>query len=114
MRVTVATTFATDPPDSGAALRNFHLYRHVARFHPVDIVALVKQESGRLDRMIAPELREIRIPISAAQLREELRLCEKASGRPVQALAAARLYRLTPDYLQALEASCGRADILIA
>jgi glycosyltransferase involved in cell wall biosynthesis len=114
MRVTVATTFATHPPDCGAALRNFHLYRHVARFHQVEIVALVKQDSGRLDQMIAAQLREIRVPISDAHLSEELRVCEKASGRPVQGLAVARLYRLSPEYLQALDASCRRADVLIA
>jgi glycosyltransferase involved in cell wall biosynthesis/predicted SAM-dependent methyltransferase len=114
MRITVATTHATYPPHSGAALRNFHLYRHVARRHEIELLALVKRDAGARNSIIAPGLREIRIPISAAHEREELRVCEKAGGRPVSDLAAARLYPYTPEYIAALEASCNGADVLIA
>lgn len=114
MRITIATTHATYPPHSGAALRNFHLYRGLARRHEVEILALAKRDSGTLNSTIAPGLREIRIPVSLLHLREELRLCERASGHPVSDIAAARLYRYTPEYLAALKVSCEGADIVVA
>jgi glycosyltransferase involved in cell wall biosynthesis len=114
MRIVVATTYATFPPTSGAAMRNFNLYREIAKRHPVTILALVKQDAGALDAEIAPGLVERRIPISDDQLWEELRLCEKADGNPVGDFAVSHLFRLTPAYVKALKAACDEADVLVA
>lgn len=114
MRATVATTFETWPARSGASLRNLHLYRAIARRLPIDIVALSKQEAGEWDGEIAPGLHERRITISDAHLAEELKVCERADGRPVGDFAAAQLWPLTPRYTLALRRSCARSDLLIA
>jgi glycosyltransferase involved in cell wall biosynthesis len=114
MQLTVATSFATWPPNSGAALRNFHLYSNIARRHPTEIIALVKQESGDLDREIASQLVERRITISPRHLQEELKICAKANGCHVGDFAVARLHPLTPRFGVALRHSCANADIVVA
>jgi glycosyltransferase involved in cell wall biosynthesis len=114
MKIVVATTYATHPPTSGAALRNFHLYGEIAKRHPVRIVALVKQDAGALEAEIAPGLFEQRIPISDDHLWEELRLCEKADGNQVGDFAVSHLFRLTPAYVEALKAACDEADVIVA
>jgi glycosyltransferase involved in cell wall biosynthesis len=114
MHLTVATSFATWPPNCGAALRNFHLYRNIARRHPTEIIALVKQESGNLDSEIAPHLVERRFVISPRHLEEELKICAKANGRHVGDFAVARLHPLTPRFGAALRHSCVTADVVVA
>jgi len=114
MRITVATTFETWPAMSGASLRNFHLYKAIARRNPVNIVALSKKSAGEWDAEIAPGLHEQRISISDDHLNEELKVCALADGRPVGDIAAARLWPLTPRFELALRRSCKTTDILVA
>lgn len=114
MRITVATTFETWPAMSGASLRNFHLYKAIARRNPVSIVALSKKSAGEWDAEIAPGLHEQRISISDDHLNEELKVCALADGRPVGDFAAALLWPLTPRFELALRRSCKNADILVA
>ena len=114
MRLTVATAFPTWPPDSGAALRNYHLYSAIARHHTVDIVSLVKKEAGELAQIIAPGLTETRITISDRHLEAELAICARAGGRPVGDFAVGRLHPFSPRFGMALSRSCADADILVA
>src|SRR5688572_300688 len=114
MRLLVATTFPTWPPRSGAALRNFHLYRHVAQRHPVRLLALVPPAKGRIDAEIAPGLHEERIPFSQAHADAEAHGAKRVPETPTWDISCAWLYPLTPEYLEALRREAEHADIVVA
>src|SRR3954464_5454779 len=63
---------------------------------------------------IAPGVREIRIPKSRGHEAEELRLGAKMSHIPVTDVVMPKLFRYTPEYLQALARSAESAAVLVA
>lgn len=114
MRISIASTFGAWPPIDGASLRNFHLYRHVARVHPVELVSAVHPARGELDAVVAPGLRERRIAVSEGFLAAAAGLSARLGGAPVTDLAMARFHSMTPRFVAALRESCARADVVVA
>lgn len=114
MKLTVAVTFPVWPPRSGGQSRIFHLNRQVARGHNVDIVCIVNANDLPSERVIAPGLREIRVPKSQAHRQAELALAADVPGCSITDIAMPRLVHLSPDYGTALAASLADADLAIA
>lgn len=113
-KISVAVTFPIWPPRGGGQSRIFHLYRHLAKTRPVEIICITNANDLPSDREIAPGLREIRIPKSRAHRKAELKLSRGVPGIPLTDVAAPRLIHLTPDYARALRTSAADAGIAIA
>lgn len=113
-KISVAVTFPVWPPRGGGQNRIFHLYRHLARSHDVDVVCVANANDLPADRELAPGLREIRVPKSPAHRAAELALSRIVPGVPITDVAMPRLVHLTPEYRAALEASAAGADLLVA
>ncbi|WP_395680340.1 glycosyltransferase family 4 protein [Inquilinus sp.] len=113
-KLTVAVTFPVWPPRGGGQSRIFHLYRHVARHHDVEIVSVANANDLPDDREIAPGLREIRVPKSPAHRQAELALAGDVPGVSITDIAMPRLVHLSPDYGAALAASLADADLAVA
>ena len=114
LRVTVATTYPVHPPRGGGQVRIFELYRRIAREVEVDLVTLGRPGEPSFWAEIAPGLREHRVPMSEAHAREEAELTRRANWLPITDVAMPLLYRLTPDYLEALRKSGGTSDLVVA
>ena len=99
--IIAASTFPVDPPRGGGQLRLLHLCRALASLCPVEIVALAGDEDSPSTSVLAPGLREHRIPKTSAHVRAELEL-EQQAGIPVTDIAFADLHRLTPEFLGAV------------
>lgn len=113
-RITLAVTFPVWPPRGGGQSRIFHLYRHVARHHDVEIVSVTNANDLPQIREIAPGLREIRVPKSPAHRQAELALAADVPGVSITDISMPRLIGLSPDYSAALAASVAGADLAIA
>ncbi|OWJ58681.1 glycosyltransferase family 4 protein [Inquilinus limosus] len=113
-KLCVAVTFPIFPPRGGGQSRVFHLYRHLAQSYDVDVVCITNANDLPSDRLVAPGLREIRIPKSSAHRDAELALTRDVGGLPVTDMAMPRLAHLTPEYREALSASLAEAEVVIA
>lgn len=113
-KISVAVTFPIWPPRGGGQSRIFHLYRHLAKTGPVEVICVTNANDLPSDREIAPGLREIRIPKSRAHRMAELELSRAVPGVPLSDVVMPRLVHLTPDYRRAVEASVADAGIVIA
>ena len=113
-KISVAVTFPIWPPRGGGQSRIFHLYRHLAKTCPVDVICITNANDLPSDREIAPGLREVRVPKSRAHRMAELELSRAVPGVPISDVAMPRLIHLTPDYRRALETSVADAGIAIA
>lgn len=113
-RLTVAVTFPVFPPRGGGQSRVFHLYRSLARYADIDLVTLAPAMEPAVTLDLAPGLREIRIPKSAAHEAAEAELARQVGGAPVTDVALPRLYPLTPAYGAALARSAATAMAVIA
>ncbi|HEV8629216.1 MAG TPA: glycosyltransferase, partial [Thermoanaerobaculia bacterium] len=112
--VVVATTFPVTPPRSGGQVRAFQLYRHLARYARVTLVALADPRLPALDHEIAPGLREVRVPRSAAHQESETELSAAIDWVPVTDVALSLFHQKTPAYAQALAGPCRDADAVVA
>ena len=113
-KMTVALTFPVYPPRGGGQSRVFHLYRNLARYFDVDLVTFADYGQAATDEYIAGGLREIRIPKSLPHARREWRAMAKAGGVPVTDVVMPVLYRLSPEYTEALGKSAATSDVLVA
>jgi glycosyltransferase involved in cell wall biosynthesis len=112
-KITVALTYPVYPPRGGGQLRNYHIYRHLARWFGVDLVTFTGSEFSPFRREIAPSLYEIRIPKSQEHQAKEWEI-EAKLGHVCTDVAMLELYHYTPDYLDALHASASHADAVVA
>jgi len=92
----------------------FGLYRHVAREFDVELVTIAGSDAELLDAEIAPGLREIRIPKSAAQQAAETRLEQEVGGVPIGDIGIPLFRAHTPEYTRRLTRSIATADVVIA
>ncbi len=115
-RICVAASFPVFPPRGGGQQRIYHLYRHLAALLDCQIELLTLDHAGEsvLTCDIAPGVKEIRIPKSAAHEAAEREVCRKLGGIPVTDVLLPRFYHLTPEYMEALEGACTQADIVVA
>ncbi|WP_099866397.1 glycosyltransferase family 4 protein [Pararhizobium haloflavum] len=112
-KITVAATFPVYPPRGGGQLRVFHLYRHIAQGHDVDLVTLAPAGSTYQEIAIAPGMTEIRVPRSARHAAHERDLTLAMDRIPVGDVCASLLTALTPDYRAALAYSAHSSDAVI-
>ena len=112
-KLTVGSTFGVHPPRGGGQLRIFHLYREIAARCPVDVIALVAAGERRLERDIAPGLREIRVPKSPRHSEAEAEL-ERDAGVPVTDVAFPELHHLTSGFADAVARSARPDGALVA
>jgi len=106
-KLVVATTFPVYPPRGGGQSRIFNLYRNLARSIDIDLVTLCNRDEPGFEGVIAPGLREIRIPKSEAHHQKEAEYSRTVNWVPLTDVVMPVLYQETPDYVDAL-ASCSR------
>jgi glycosyltransferase involved in cell wall biosynthesis len=113
-KLLVATSFGVTPARGGGQARVLGLYSSLARRGvAVDVVALVESGERAEIRPLAPGLREIRVPRTAAHTQADWEL-QMQSGVPMEDLGLALNHALTPAYGAALERSADDADAVVA
>lgn len=111
-QITIAVPFAVFPPHDIKSRRLFHLYRHLARDFNIEIISLANANEEFFEGLIAPGLREIRIPKSEKHQEAEIALVQKLRANVADATLM-QLYALSPNYLQILKKSAKRADFIL-
>lgn len=113
-RLLVATSFAVTPARGGGQARVLGLYSALAaRGVDVDIVALAERGERAETRELAPRLREIRVPRTAAHAHADWEL-QVATQVPMSDVGLALHHELTPEYGEALARSAAGADAVVA
>ncbi len=112
-KLVVATTFPVHLPQGGGQLRVFNLYRRLATRADIDLVTLGAPGRGG-ERLLAPGLREVRVPKSPAHEAQEAQLSQAVSWIPVTDIAMSLLFEQTPAYIEALAAASLGAEAIIA
>jgi glycosyltransferase involved in cell wall biosynthesis len=113
-QLTVATTFGVTPIQGGGQARIFHLYKNLGTRFEVELVTLGSASDEAFSRLIAPGLREIRIPKTQEHQEAEAEISREVDWLPVTDVVLPQLFHLTPAYSEALEQSCARADTIVA
>ncbi|MFG6176673.1 glycosyltransferase family 4 protein [Halomonas sp. THAF12] len=108
----VLNTFPVYPPMGGGQNRMFHLYRHVASELGVKVTLLVLAPHGSEERCreIAPGLIEHRIPLSAAQYRDQQSLAA-ALEASVDDIAAIEGWRQNSRFIAVLRQYAATATL---
>lgn len=113
-KLVVATTFPIFPARGGGQTRVLGLYGALARRGvEVEVVALVGRTDRAGTRELAPGLREVRVPKSAALDGAEWEL-QKRAGVPVTDLALGLHPQLAPAYGEALATAARGAAAVVA
>jgi glycosyltransferase involved in cell wall biosynthesis len=102
------------PPRGGGQARIYHLYRNLARSVDVEIVSLCNQDESALNESIAPGLREIRVPKSAAHHLKEAEYSKGVDWIPLTDVVMPLLYKESPDYVDTLAESSRDAFAVVA
>lgn len=113
-KVVIAATFPVHPPRGGGQSRIFHLYRELARTHDVTLLTFTEPGEAAFDAEIAPGLREVRTPMSAAHREAEDRIRKACGFLQITDIAMPELWTLTPDWVASLERAAADADLFIA
>ena len=113
-KITVATTFPIYPPQGGGQTRIFHLYKQLAKNYQIELITFTEHEQPPFHQEIAPDLWEIRIPKSMAHQQSEKKISRQLDWIPVSDVVMPKLYKQSPEYLEALGKSCKSSEILIA
>ncbi|MEE9396254.1 MAG: glycosyltransferase family 4 protein [Methylococcales bacterium] len=110
--IVVALTFPVWPPQGGGQNRIYYLYSQLAKQFEITLVTLTHNHDIARDWVIAPGLREIRIPKSETHQHEEQKL-EQLLNASVGDIAAIQYYSLTSDYLLQLKKASEHADVVV-
>jgi glycosyltransferase involved in cell wall biosynthesis len=113
-KITVTTTFPIYPPRGGGQSRVYHLYRNLASEFDIEIVSFCDYDQAEFDGLIAPGVREIRIPKTLTHTQAECRLTRRLEGVPVGDVIMPKVFFLTPRYVDALTRSAFGSDWLVA
>lgn len=112
-RIAVGTTFPIFPPRGGGQSRVFNLYRQLARAFEVRVVCITHDEHPG-DRIVAPNLREIRVPMSAAHRQADNAVMARLGGAPASDVLMPELLHLTPGYEAAFARAARGARAVVA
>lgn len=112
-KIVVTSTFSVFPPLHGGQCRLFHLYRHLARFFDIEIVAVTPASEPPSRKEISRGLFETRVPKSSRHESKELELSRENGYIAVTDIAMPELIHLTPDYYTALAKASAAADIIV-
>ena len=113
-KLTVATTFAVTPVRGGGQARIFHIYKNLWPEFETDLITLGGFNEPPFIGEIAPGLREIRVPKSAAHTEAENNISAEVEWFSITDVVFPMLFHLTPQYVEALERSCRKADAVVA
>lgn len=111
-KLVVGSTFGISPPRGGGQLRIFHLYRQIARYCDVDVIAIVERDQPASRRVLAPGLTEIRVPKSAAHVAAEAEL--RVTQVSVTDAAFIDLHHLTPTFAETVARSWVPGCVFVA
>lgn len=113
-RILVLSTFPVFPPMGGGQARIYHLWRRISRHHDVTILALTQHGAEAEDRTIAPGLRQIVVPITAAQLAHERGISSHLDWHPASDVAFAMAPEHTPEFRRRCLELLPNTDLLVA
>ncbi len=113
-KLVVVSTFGIFPPRGGGQSRIFHLYSKLAETFDVTVVCLVNSQDAPGDSVVAPNLREIRIPKTEAHEQEEANRSKEVGWVPITDIVCGELIRLTPDFEKTLAILAAETDAVIA
>ncbi len=112
-KIVVACTFTIYPPRHGGQSRVFHLYGALAPEFETVVVTVCPSTEPAFDGVIAPGMREVRVPMSLEQEAGERRLA-KQMGTPVTDVAMIDLHASTPGLHAALLRESQGASAVVA
>ncbi len=108
--VVIPSTFSIFPVQGGGQARMYHLYKGLAKYCNITLLSFAYE---RTDRVIAPGLREIIVPINAAH-RAHLDRLNRAFETGVEDIAAIEGILKNSFYMDRLALLCAEADWVIA
>jgi glycosyltransferase involved in cell wall biosynthesis len=111
-KITLASPFSVFPPNNIKSRRLFHLYCHLANEFDIEIISLASAGEPPFTGVIAAGLTEKRIPKTPEHQQAEIEFCQEL-GANIADASLLKLYKLSPQYLQALKQSARSADFLI-
>lgn len=112
-KITVVTTYPIYPPRGGGQNRIYYLYRELAKFITVEVIALVQEGQEYKTTRLAPNFYETRVPKSKAHQQAEWQMQQQA-GIPITDIAMLTLYEKTPLLKEAVAASYKTSQFLVA
>lgn len=112
-KVVVANTFPIYPPQGGGQLRLYHLYKGLAEHADVVMVNLALTEQTAGARELAPGFTEILVPRSH-MLSEANAHLEQRMKLPCGDVSSMALFKLAPNFIEALRTACRGADVVVA
>jgi glycosyltransferase involved in cell wall biosynthesis len=113
-KLVVLSTFGIYPPRGGGQSRIFHLYSQLAERYDVTAVCLVGSHEEFIDRTIAPNFREIRIPKTDEHEAAEAQRSQEVDWVPITDIVAGELIGLTPLFGEVLAGLAGKTDAVVA
>lgn len=112
-KIVVALTFPAFPVRGGGQARVFNLYRSLAKTFDVELVCLCAAGESAGSEMIAPGLRQTKVPMSAGQAESEVEMSRLVDWVPVTDIAAIDGWSLTPAYADALSVAAENARAVV-
>ncbi len=112
-RLLVLVPYSSKNPQGGGQVRVYELYRKLARWYDVWLLALGKFGENQEINELAPQLREVVIPPTPPHARNQWEL-EKAVGEAVSDVAAPGLLHLSPNFARVYERLSKVSDVIIA
>lgn len=112
-KIVVVLTFPAFPVRGGGQARVFNLYRSLAKTFDVELVCLCGAEERAESEMIAPGLRQTKVPMSASQAEFEIQMSRSVAWVPVTDIAAIDGWALTPAYSDAVRMASEHASAVV-
>lgn len=110
-KLTVCSPYEVYPPEHGGQLRIFHLYANLSKWFDVEIISYSLKRN--IDRYtICPGLREIQVPKTNEQIKQEELLNLQAKMNVVD-FALIKSYRFNEEYTNILRESAKSSDAVI-
>lgn len=116
MKLTVLSLYPIYPPNSGFKNRVFYLYKELAKYMSVEIISMTGTECEPFNDFIAPNLKEIRIPKSRAQLSLEQSMAKKYGLQRTDVFDFSQIlhFDATQEFVQAFLDSSKDADYMVS
>jgi glycosyltransferase involved in cell wall biosynthesis len=112
-KLTVITTYPVYPPRGGGQNRVYYLYKELAKFYKITIIAIVHNSLPYTKKQIAPNLYEIQIPKSLYHEEKEQKLAQKLKI-PITDIALLYYYNLTPAFIDTIKKESKDTNFVIA
>ncbi|MDL2324565.1 glycosyltransferase family 4 protein [Ruminococcaceae bacterium OttesenSCG-928-A16] len=110
-QITVSSTFSVWPPMGGGQARIFGLYQQLAKQYDVELICFSANESTG-SRLIAPGLRETKLPKGAEHLANQRRIDAKLAA-PAEGIANLAYCNDTPHFVKQLQKSYANSKLAV-